>query len=332
MKAFRAYLADNDEEHTYYVRSTRNIHNPDVMDQVRQALLGWELRDLETDGYKLSTDDNGFPMDPLAGYIWSLKATLGLEPPDNEVAVQKVAFYTNINHNYLMVHRNDEPAKKIDNSDADVSPDAEYRSLAHGAKNWDATPDKEAIDPDAQNLVGEKGLGEFLKILDQERRAREEERKTHEVEPQLTESFVTSHMALKDVLGPTKKGFYLVERHQRDPNIMEICGPLRTQPVNYEFVADLDRSGAGDFEVLSENRVKLVNPDSDFRFTNRGAVTEEDMKYEVVVTDQDTGRDYPVVVTAESDTDARDHAVQVVADKEQIDPSRLIAVEPHAIR
>ena len=330
MKAFRAYLADNDEEYTYYVRSTRNIHDTWVMDQIRQALLGWELRDLEVDGYKSFTDDNGFPLDPHMP-VYSLKATLGLEPPDNEVAVQKVAFYANINHNYIVVHRDDEPAKKLDNSDVGTSPDADYRSLAHGAKNWDATPDKEAIDPDAQSLVGEQGLGEFLKILDQERRAREEERKEHEVEPQLTESFVTSHMALRDVLGPTKKGFYLVERHQRNPSIMEICGPLRTQPVNYEFVADLDRSGTGGYEVLSENRVKLVNPDSDFRFTDQGVVTEEDTKYEVKVTDQDTGKDYPVVVTAESDTDARDAAVQVVADQEQIDPSRLIAVEPHAI-
>jgi len=329
-KAFRAYLTDNDEEHVYFIRCIRNLHDPDVMDQVRLALMGWEVRELEIAGYNFMGDDNGFWPEP-GSPVWSLKAILGLQPPDNEVAVQKIALYTNYNHNYIMFHGENEKAEKVDNSDEDVSPDTDYRSLSHGAKGWDATPDKDIIDPSAQDVVGEKGVTSFLALLDKERNTREEERKKFEVEPQLTEAFVTSHIALTDVLGPTKKGYYLVERNKRDPDIMEIRGPLPKQPANYEFVADLVVDG-GTLEVLEGNRVKLVGHDSDFRFTGDRDVIGEDTRYSVDVTNQDSGAVHNVVVFAMSETDARDRAVDLVSKRESVNSDQLLAADPKAVK
>jgi hypothetical protein len=53
--------------------------------------------------------------------------------------------------------------------------------------------------------------------------------------------------------------------------------------------------------------------------------------YEVAVQDQDTGKIYNVLVKAISETDAREKGVVTVAQQEQIDQHRLIAVEPNTV-
>jgi len=110
--------------------------------------------------------------------------------------------------------------------------------------------------------------------------------------------------------------------------MMHIEGPFKQQPSNYEFVADLIVRGAGTFEVLSESEVRLVEHDRDFRFTRPLREQMKPTPFEVTVQDQDTGKTYTVLVKALSETDARDRGVETVANQEQLDQSRLIAVEP----
>jgi len=204
-----------------------------------------------------------------------------------------------------------------------------YKSLAQHAKSWDATPDEGNIDTNAQVHVGQNRIDAFMQELDSDKKLRNNEVEGRNVQPQLTESFVTSHLALGSVFGNNApKGFYLVERHADNPSTMHIEGPFKQQPTNYEFVADLIVRGAGTFEVLSENEIRLVEHDRDFRFTRPLREQMKPIPFEVNVQDQDTGKTYAVIVKALSETDARDAGVKMVADQEQINPSRLIAVEP----
>jgi hypothetical protein len=53
--------------------------------------------------------------------------------------------------------------------------------------------------------------------------------------------------------------------------------------------------------------------------------------FEVTVQDQDTGKTYNVLVKALSETDAREAGVETVASQEQLDPERLIAIEPNMV-
>jgi len=108
--------------------------------------------------------------------------------------------------------------------------------------------------------------------------------------------------------------------------------PLPKQPSNYEFVADLVVEGAGTFEVLEGNRVKLVGHDSDFRFTRAKDVIGEDTRYSVDVTNQDSGAVHNVVVFAMSETDARDKAVHLVSNRESVNSDQLLAADPKAVK
>jgi hypothetical protein len=207
-----------------------------------------------------------------------------------------------------------------------------YKSLAQHARTWDATPDEGNIDTKAQTLVGLDRIDAFMRELSADKTAREQEVEGRNVQPVLTEAFVTTHLALGDVFGTNApKGFYLVERHADDPSMMHIEGPFKHQPSNYDFVADLIVKGSGTFEVLSESQVRLVEHDRDFRFTRPIHERMTPKPFEVTVQDQDTGKTYDVLVKALSETDARDKGVETVATREQLDPSRLIAIEPNTV-
>jgi hypothetical protein len=208
-----------------------------------------------------------------------------------------------------------------------------YKSLAKHAKGWDASPDEGDIDSNAQQYVGQDRIDAFMSELATDKKAREAEVEGRNVQPNLTESFVTSHLALGDVFGNNApKGFYLIERHESDPSIMQIEGPFKQQPSNYEFVANLLIKGSGTYEVQNENTVRMVEHDRDFRFTSPLRERMMPKPFEVSVQDQDTGKTYTVLVKALSETDAREKGVQTVAQQEQLNPSSLIAVEPDAVR
>ena len=327
-RTFRAILAEQDQEFTFVVKSIYNIHEPDVMDMVRLALLPYDLRDLQKGTYTPpDKDQKTFPNVPNAP-VYTLKAKLGLEP-HWEDATEKVALFTRIeDFEHLLVHPEGmDPQKEMDNSDSKDETEKDYKSLTKHAINWDATPDTD-MKQDGQEGAGEKRIGALMKELEKERKDREE--MIPKVDPNLKESFVTTHIALKSITGPKPKGFYIVERFTSDDRLLKLSGPFKKQPMNYKFVGDLDHPAVGGYKKLSENTIYAMSYGKDFTYVTENAsssmVTET--RYAVEVQDQDTGKVYNVVVDAYDDASARDAATRLVANENKLDNHRLIAADP----
>lgn len=335
-QSFRALLAEQDEEFVFHIKSTRHLHDDDIFDRLRIGMLGYDLRKMEREKYDpLAAVEPMFrPRNDPAGLdkIYHVKVTLGTDV-DSAVLRQKVAYFTDINWEYIVVHKDGERPDDIADVDLEVDePDSRYKSLALHAKNWDGTPDEGDVDTDAQKYVAQKRIDDFMKELDTDRKEREKEAEGHLVQPRLTEAFVTTHLALFDALGHNApKGYYLIERFQNDPSLMHIGGPFTHQPENYAFVSDLQVKGAGNFVAINESTVRMEEHDRDFRFTRPLRERMTPKPYEVSVQDQDSGKIYHVVVKAISETEAREEGVETVARQNQLDANRLIAVEPDSI-
>lgn len=322
-KSLRSILAESDQEFTYWVKSTYNIHEPEVMDQIRLAMLPYDLRAIEKGAYKpIGAGNKDFPNVPDSP-SYSVKVTLGLEPPEDDDALQKVALFTRIFDEHLLVHKDGvDPHKELEADD-----DGEYKNLAQSAKDFSSSLD-DVVDG-AQDEVGEKRIGAFLKDL--EAQLKKERESIRQITPKLKESFVTSHMALNTVSPGWKRGFYVVERAQADQGTMKVSGPFTKQPTNYEFVADLVVEGAGSLTVESSSKIVMEAYDRNFKYTmkptSKGKTVTE-TKYSVDVKDQDTGKSYNVIVDALDDTRARDRAVVVVARQHKLNQESLLATDP----
>jgi hypothetical protein len=331
-KSFRALLVEQDQEYTYYVRSIRNIHQSDVMDFIRLSLLPYDLREIKKGTYvpPLANDENGFINEPWSG-VYTITVVLGTSIP-NQTAVEKIALFTHINNEYIIVHQKGESSKQLDNSDddEDVSDSEDYKTLVQNAKDWGATSDNPTSPDEAQKLAGNKRLGDFFKELEQDRKEREEDISQHNVEPVLTESFVTSHTALKEVTGQSRlKGFYLVERFKRNDSILHINGPFKNLPDSHVFLPEMTSSGGGTLEVINEKSLRLIDSDRDFRFTHIVELAAP-IPREVTVLDQDTGKEYHVIVKSMDETDARSKAITQVANKYKLDSQKLLADDPES--
>jgi len=337
-KSFRALIAEQDAEYVYHIKSTRHLHDDDIFGKLQIGMLGYDLRSLERVSYHplAAVEPMFHPRNDEPGLdkIFHVKVVLGTDV-DNGTLRQKVAYFTDINWRYLVVHKDGEKMEDSEKLDLEIDPTltgGTYKSLAHHARTWDASPDEGNIDTNAQVHVGQNRIDAFMRELDSDKKARNQEVEGRNVQPQLTESFVTSHLALGDVFGNNApKGFYLVERHEDDPSMMHIEGPFKQQPSNYEFIADLIVRGSGTYEVQSERQVRMVEHDRDFRFTRPIVERMIPKPFEVTVQDQDTGKTYTVLVKGISETDARDRGVETVAHQEKLDQNRLIAVEPNSV-
>ena len=336
-QSFRAILAEQDAEFVYHVKSTRHLHDDDIFERIQLGLLGYDLRSLERMSYNpLAAVEPMFSPrndEPGLDKIFHVKVVLGTEVPNGQLR-QKLAQFTDIHWEYIVVHRDGEKMEDADKVDLDPEDDGgSYKSLAKHALKFDATPDEGDVDNDAQQYAGQERIDAFMRELEADRKAREEVINDQwNVEPNLTEAFVTSHMHLPDVLGHgVRKGFYLCERFESDPSTIHISGPYGKQPSNYEFVTNMKPRGCGIYEVRSDNEVRLVEHDRGFRFTRPLRERMQPEPFEVAVQDEDTGKVYYVLVKGISETDARERGVQTVARQNRLDPGSLIAVEPHAI-
>ena len=320
-KTFRSILAEQDTEYTYLVKSIYNIHEPDVMDQVRLALLPYDLRDIEKDYYKpIDKDNKDFPGVPNSP-CYALKAVLGLQPQEDDDAVQKVALFTRINDEHIVVHERGKKPDSEDNSDSDEK-DGNYKALTGTAKDFSSSLDHEH--KDAQSEVGDKRITNLVKELEKERKEREKQSK--EVKPKLKESFCTSHIALNQIENKWKRGFYVVERVNDE---LQITGPWEKQPLNYKFLPELLTEGV---TINSEDGYKVIAEDRNFRFINAPMSRRKsrilEVKFSVDVEDQDTGKSYNVIVDAVNDAAARTRATRTVARKYKLEDHRLLASNP----
>ena len=328
-KSFRAVLAEQDEEFTYHVKSIYNIHDDETMDWIRLALLPYDLRDIQRGSYKpMGHADKDFPNVPGAA-SYDVKVVLGLEPPTSEDAEEKVALFTRIKMDHLLVHKEGEDPHKMDNSDDCVDCKGEYKPLTGTAKDFSATLDNVEVD-NAQSEAGEERIGNLVKELEKERKEREE--LIQKPNPKLKEAFCTSHIQLNQIDKRWTKGFYLVERHIDDT--LNITGPFSRQADNYPFVGDLLQEGAGTVKYSDSKTLVMEDADRNFKFTYRPVAKPRtglrEEKFSVEVQNQDSGKTFSVIVDAVDDAMARDRAVNLVARREKLNKESLIARDPES--
>ena len=347
-KTFQQLIAENDQEFTLYVRSVVNIHDMERMDQVRLALLPYDLRELKKSGYKPVGTADGDAFGEWAGYpVFILSAKLGLDIT-NERAEEKVALFTHIDKEQLIVHHQGESPKSVedDNSDDAGETDRDYKTLGSTADKWDGTADKDRPAPaepamgsdEAQKLAGQKRIDAFIKELEADRKEREKLVPDWDI----YEAFCTSHIALKTFHPNARlpKGFYVVEREvmaDKTESLLHIAGPFETAPDNYLYVPMMERREVENSDVIvSEDSpvtlyVKTRGAGHHFLQDEHPYVTlHEQAHSEVEVRDTDTGKKYTAVVRAHSDTEARDLAVQTIADRESLSTDRLVATAPES--
>ena len=346
-KTFSQLVAENDQEFTLYVRSVVNIHDMERMDQVRLALLPYDLRELKKDGYKpVGTESEAFG--EWAGYpVFILKAIVGLDIT-NERAEEKVALFTHIDKEQLICHHAGESPKKAedDNSDNEVEPDRDYKTLGSTAVNWDGTADKDRPAPaepamapgEAQKLAGQKRIDDFLRELDADRKEREKLVPDWDI----YEAFCTSHIALKNFHPNARlpKGFYVVEREvmsDKTESLLHIAGPFEHAPDNYLYVPMMERKLVENSDVIASEDspvtlyVKTRVPGHHFlQDVHPYQTLHEQAHMEVEVTDTDTGEKYTAVVRAHTGTEARDLAVQTISNREGLGQDRLVASAPES--
>lgn len=347
-KTFQQLVTENDQEVTLYIRSVVNIHDMERLDQIRLALLPYDLREVKRDGYKpVGTDSEAFGS--WGGYpVFIVRAKLGLDIT-NERAEEKVALFTHIDKEQLITHHAGESPKKAEDDNSDdneVDADRNYKTLGSTADNWSGTADKDRPAPaepematgEAQKLAGQKRIDDFIKELEADRKEREKLVPDWDI----YEAFCTSHIGLKTFHPNARlpRGFYVVEREvmsDKKESLLHIAGPFETAPDNYLFVPMMEKRGVEASEVLasSDSPVTLYvrTRGTDHHFLEDAhpyQTLHEAVHQEVKVTDTDTGKEYTAVVRGHTDTEARDLAVRTIADREDLSQERLVAAAPES--
>lgn len=295
-KSFHAFLIEQETEHTYKVMSVANIHDPEVMGRIGLAFAPYKLLEIEKDFFKpIRKENTEFPNHPdSACYCVKVIIATKVSPA---VLVQAVCLLTKIRDQNLKV-TGDAPEEEV--------------------KAEEKTEEK-----DAQADVGERRLGDFMRELEQARKEPEE------VEtPKIEENFTINHGALETVLGrAVRRGYYLVEGSWDNKAI--ISGPFKKAPVNYVFEEGLNPN----MKLLSEGRRGdlLVFEFEVGAMEQPAPVAVESRKWEFEILDSDTGKTYPVVVTAPSETAARNKGIGNIAMRERLNPEVLTTTNPKRV-
>lgn len=217
-KTFVEILAEKDSEHSYQIHSTANIHNPDICQRIKIALMPYEIKSLECDGYKaLSKNNDMFPGE-FNSPCYTIKVVTRY--PLTKGFLTALAIEARINIAHL----------KITGEDA-----------------VDPVNGPEEI-KDAQKLVGQKRIGEFFQELKNDRKVREDMTWKREV----YESFFTTHRGLERIINkPILNGYYMVEAYEQGgKKYISAEGPFAARP---EGTMYYDHLRAVNPQVVSEN-------------------------------------------------------------------------------
>lgn len=296
---FREILAEKDDEYTYHVRSTVDIHNPERFERVRMTLMPFQVKTISADGYTPFTKDNKiFPNEPNSP-TFTIKVVTGL-PVDTKSVLQTMAMMCHIHQSHLR-----------------MTPEDDVQSELPGKPH-------ETDKTTAQSLVGHKRIGEFMRELQSDRKEREAKVITREV----YESFFTTHRALESVVKkPIRKGYYMVEMCQDgDQTVMRAKGPFGNRPDGNPYRDRIDVKGSLIYEDTYRDMYNvhvLVEAQID------KPVAEQ--MFSVGVSDMSSGRRFNSVVRATTPDVARQVAVHQVAETHRIDPAVLTAMAPRPV-
>lgn len=297
-KSFYEVLAEQDEEFTYYVKSTYDIQQPEYFERVKHALLPWRIKEIKPDGHTpYSRDNKTFPDWPNTA-TFSIKVVTGL-PIDTKKTLETVAMVCHIHISHLKMLPEDDVQSELVGKPVEV--------------------DKTT----AQLLVGSKRIGEFMHELKKDRAEREKKGITREV----YESFFTTHLALENLLKkPIRNGYYMVEMsHEGTDTYMRAEGPYEARTDGNPYRDSIGVAGA-----------KIVSEDASGALYGVQALVELKKKisvgqtFEVRVSDMNSGRRFTSMVHAMTPELARQMAVQQVAETNRLNPTDLTAMAPRA--
>src|ERR1044071_196419 len=204
-KTFREILAEKDDEYTYFVRSTADIHNPKLFDRIEMSFMPYRIKSIERDSYRpISRDNKSFPDEPNSA-TYSIKLITGLKVPKEFIHTLAPDVHIHMSH------------LKIE-GDQDVE-------LVNQPGTVSST--------DSQSLVGQKRIGDFVKELQAERKQRMKDTTEREV----YESFYTTHRGIQDVTKkPVRNGYYMVETfRQNGKTYLKAEGPFEARPAGNDY-------------------------------------------------------------------------------------------------
>lgn len=200
MKTFFELLAEKDDEFTHYLRSTADIHHPELFERVRLSFMPFRVKSIEPDSYRpISRDNPDFPDEPNSP-TYSIKIVTGL--PLTPKFLEGLAMEAHIHIAHLKLEGEDD--HELVNKPVEVQ------------------------SSDAQNLVGQKRLGEFVRELEADRK----KRMGMTTERKVYESFSTTHRGLEGVVKkPMRKGYYMIEAYHEDGRgYLSAKGPFPSRP------------------------------------------------------------------------------------------------------
>jgi hypothetical protein len=233
-KTFWEILAEADDEYVYYIHSTAPIHRPDMFEKVKLSLMPYEIKSIECESYKPLTKAN----------------TMFPEEPNTPTFTIKVVTRYPLTKGFLSTLAMD---AHIHIAHLKITPDKTLEPM---------NEPEEVPSKDAQSLVGNKRIAEFIKELQADRKARDDMSWNREV----YESFYTTHLGLESAIKkPLKKGYYIVETFQEGgKHYLRAEGPFDSRPegnayhdrirtVNPQIISETMNGGLYGVQVLVEN-------------------------------------------------------------------------------
>lgn len=314
-KSFRDLVIENDAEYVYWVRSTEDIHKLDYLTSIKLACLPYKQMMIEANIKTLPAKNNEFFPNFPDRPVFIVKVYLGL-PVNSKVLAEEICMRTFIKPDHLCV--------EAEHDEEPETMTGDYKPMASVENEWNASTDIEITG--AQELVGTERVASFIKELEVERKNREKAFKSKEV----YETFCVDSQSLGDMIGrAVRPGYYLCEAI--DSRLI-VEGPFKNKPDNLKHKTTKVKADVLTESTNPQNRsimeLTVHQPNDTSEMPGYTGDLGSAISYEVEVRDTDTGRSYHTVVKAADSAQARDAAIEQIANKERVSTSRLTAMEP----
>lgn len=309
MKPFRVVLAEQDQDFEYKLCSIENIGDTYVLDRIRLALGRYGLISVESMGatMKLQADENSmFPNYPFLP-IYTVKVVM-TNPITSRNAIQSVALFSTIPQETL---------KFFDMSGNLVMDGVEAEQNAHGVEVDKAFAQSEVGDSRAKALVSD-----MMKDIMAKRDGT--------VKVPVYETTMISHHEVQTIIGQrVSRGFYMMEAVSSNRSL--ITGPFGTVADNLDFPKSITPGTLVESRSVGDMMEFTVSSEPSIKEPVDAGRRVEHKPMQVVLIDQDTGKEYTVVVRSSDEESARSSAIEILAGKTGISKEKLLPKAPNAV-
>jgi hypothetical protein len=313
--SLRALISESETEYKYRIYSTAPIHDGAALGAIRIGLAGRMARDIKPGGVLpwMGTKADRFPaiaMKPT--YVVDLVTGL---PLSISTAVRELSFALQVAEELIQIEGEDREYEVPKDPNKPYAADRVTPGFL-GKDDKQETPMKTLKD-----LLGDLSDGKG------------EEHHEEEVFP-VYEGFTITQIEAEAILDTDLRRGYYVVRGLNEHGRIGISGPHKEVPFNYPL--DLDRAQNVTVQVLNGERRDGDLIEFDVSLIKRPVLKEmmhsSQTLTTVRVSDTDTGKEYPVLVSVRpgmGEEEIRNAAVMQVAQKMAISPERLIAMDPN---